>query len=353
MKSMPKRFAAIGLLLIALGLAGACTPKIAPVDAADDLAAYAEILPAQAPELDPAAVSAEALAAFDFSRSPFPGGQGWYYFNGHLLDQESRRWTIMFAILPDWQVFGIVELPDRQITLPIYRRQPTVTLLDDRSLSARDLATLRQPEAGRLRYEFKFEDARLQLNLTLSALKAPIRVNGHGEITMGHTGTSSYYLIPSMRIAGDAFFENQTYELSGLGWMDHQWGKWDLPQIRRWHWHAIHLSNGGELMVFEILNRDPAKNEMLCDYVKPDGGLLAREPCQTKILQTWASPRTGKTWAAAWRIEMPMEKAELTLIPDSLDREINPVIYEGGCHVSGTFRGEPVVGRSFYEEYQK
>jgi predicted secreted hydrolase len=134
--------------------------------------------------------------------------------------------------------------------------------------------------------------------------------------------------------------------------MDHQYGSWNQVAIERWTWHAIHLTTGHEIMIYDIYKTGGAA-EHLCDVLGPDGVLQANQSCAAKPTRKWNSPRTGRKWSIAWRVEIPALGARLQIAPDSDDREVSNVIYEGGCAVSGELGGKPVAGRSFYEEHQR
>jgi predicted secreted hydrolase len=331
-------------------LAAACSPG--KPDAAADLAAYQDLIPAAAPTQPALAPDLELQTAFDLGRLDLHGAMGWYYFNAHLLDDNGERWTMMFAYLWDHQFFGSLDLPDRKIHLPFYRRIIINTDLRARSIFIQGLSSLRQPAAGRLEYRFELNDPRVQLDLRLIAQRPPFEVAGSGRISMGQTGESRYAIIPGLYVSGAGVYDGKTVELRGLGWMDHQWGNWDMPALQGWRWHSIHLNNGMKIMIYQIYKQGSLA-EALCDVVAPDGQLHANQQVIAKNLQRWKSRRTGKKWGAAWRIEIPGQHIVLEELPDASDREINPVIYEGGCFVSGTVAGAPVAGRAFYEEYQR
>jgi len=347
------RGAAILALLVWLAACqrNAADPYPTP-DVAADRAAYEALMPGPATPFDSGAVPVKHLAAFNFAGIHFRGPIGWWYFNGHLLDQDGKRWSGMFAILGDNQFYGALALPDENVFIPFYRRVATVVERDKLRVSSEGVASLRQLERGRLGFAFQLTDSAAQLDLTLTPQRPPVAIGGEGMITMGDTGRSKYLLIPRLALSGTGTIDGRTVSLRGLGWMDHQWGLWDYRKIDQWNWHSIHLTDGTDLMVFEFV-REGKTVKIDCDAVTPAGEHRPGLTCTTERLRRWRSPKTKREWTVIWRIGVPELDAVLTVTADRPDQEINETIYEGGCFVSGTRGGKPVTGRSFYEEYQR
>lgn len=346
----------LALLLAAAVVLGACQPSATgpypTPDAGADRAAYEALMPGETAPLDQAGIPVKHLAAFNFAGIHFRGPVGWWYFNGHLLDQDGKRWNGMFAILGDNQFFGSVALPDENLFFPIHQRAATVVERDKLQVSTEGLATLRQLERGRLGFAFTLTDPRVQLDLKLDPLRPPVAVGGEGLITMGDAGRSKYLLIPRLALTGTGTVDGRTVKLRGLGWMDHQWGLWDYKKIDQWNWHSIHLGDGTDLMVFEFV-RDNKTVKIDCDAVTPAGEHRPQLACTTQRLRRWRSPTTKREWTVGWRIKVPALDVDITITSDRADQEVNETIYEGGCFVAGMSGGTAVTGRSFYEEYQR
>jgi hypothetical protein len=340
----------LGLLVALIAVCSCASPK--PPDRDTDVAAYRAVTPPDAPPPDLSATPEEVREAFNLGKQHIAGGLGWLYFNAHLLDEDGDRWTAMFAILRDGQVFATLDSPDKRVHLPVYEKLDTAFDLANRKVIGGSVTTLRQPDAGKLFFVFEFRSREASLIFELSAVKPPIAVSGDGMITMGRTGQSRYYLIPNLRVTAQGQAAGHGIRATGVGWMDHQYGAWNILRNTRWHWHAIHLSTGHQIMIYEI-DTAGERAEELCDIIDPAGRLQPNQSCTTRATQAWKSEKSGKKWSIGWEIEIPAYNAKLEIIPDAPDREVTPIIYEGACFVTGTFSGEPVTGRSFYEEHQK
>ncbi len=340
------------LLLASLACQKPASQPYAPPDPAADKAAYHALLPAaDAPPVDEETIPMRHRAAFNFAGIHFRNAMGWWYFNAHAVDERGRRWAFMFAILSDNQFYGSVSLPDDDIFIPLYRKVPTVVDRLGLSAASEGIAQLRQTERGRLRFAFRLTDPSARLDLTLTALGPPIPVSGDGKITMGGTGKSKYFFIPSLRVTGTAAAGGIDTKLTGLGWMDHQWGLWNYGKIKSWHWHSAHLTDGTKLMAFGFRTKDRPLH-VDCDVILPGGEHKANVACSMKPLSQWKSAATGRRWTSVWQIDAPELDLSLTLTADRENQEINETIYEGGCYVAGTRGGKAVTGRAFYEESQ-
>lgn len=106
---------------------------------------------------------------------------------------------------------------------------------------------------GRWRVRDSHGATRLALTMTP---QVPYVLHGHrGLITQGPGGRSDYYSEPRLRARGSLTTAGHTVTLTGLGWLDHQWGNFVAkPASLRWDWFACQLHDGRDLMLYEFLN---------------------------------------------------------------------------------------------------
>jgi predicted secreted hydrolase len=285
--------------------------------------------------------------AFDFARAHYTYPQEWWYFNVHLMDEEHRRYALMFALLKTGQVLGSLSLVHHQKHFGLHLNGPVELAPFTRTVTAPS-CELVQTDPDRLEYEFRFGHKLAQIVLKLHANKPPLPVGGEGLINMGEGGESYYYSLTNMSVEGHGRILKTMQTLTGKGWLDHQWGDWNDRDFDQWRWYSIQLANNVEIMIFEF-RRSSRKVSVICDVVMPDGS--TRHGLQYEIIpqKTWISPDTGRNWALGWQVRIPEIDTDLMVLPDMDDQEVTVSLWEGVCKVEGKFAGQPTRGLAFYE----
>jgi predicted secreted hydrolase len=92
--------------------------------------------------------------------------------------------------------------------------------------------------------------------LSLSLIpQVPYVLHGRrGIIAQGPGARSAYYSEPRLAARGTVTLAGQRVALSGLGWLDHQWGSFAGSGSLRWNWFACQLRDGRDLMLYQFLN---------------------------------------------------------------------------------------------------
>jgi predicted secreted hydrolase len=200
-------------------------------------------------------------------------------------------------------------------------------------------------------------DQGLVVDLELRATK-PLVLHGDRGLSVksAEPGNASYYVgYTRMTARGRIGTDGRGAEATGEAWFDHEWSTSALGQgALGWDWWSLQLDDGRELMFFEIRqkdgSRDPASSATL---VATDGRTrrLAAGDVEAAVLGHWASPRSGASYPARWRIRVPSEELELDVEPLVADQEMRTsfTYWEGAVRVSGTSRGRRVEGRGYVE----
>src|SRR5712691_9998502 len=197
------------------------------------------------------------------------------------------------------------------------------------------------------------------MNITLQGLKPPTLHNGNGLITYGLAGFSYYYSRTRMAISGTLVDHNQSLQMTGEAWMDHQWGNFITLVGGGWDWFSIQLSNNTELMLYFIRDASGKVISTYVGYIGPSASdaLLPASALHMTVLGHWTSPVTGATYPSGWHIEVsdPQLRASLTLTPELKDQEL--VVYqstgnsywEGAVSIQGKSAGSAVHGEGYVE----
>ena len=172
----------------------------------------------------------------------------------------------------------------------------------------------------------------------------------------GEDGNASYYIsFTRMQTEGLLKKEGESLAVSGLSWMDHEWSTSALDSGQTgWDWFSIQLSNGYELMYYQIRNVDPdLAPQTTGSLVTPNGQKrdLDQGEVRLEVLEYWASPHTGARYPVQWTLAIPSEELEMdvTTVFDDQEMTVSVQYYEGALPVSGKFRDEAIDGNGYIE----
>jgi len=197
----------------------------------------------------------------------------------------------------------------------------------------------------------------LAIDLTLTDTTGPVLQGDHGYSQKGsEPGEASYYYsLPHLESHGDIMVGAVSYQVSGLSWMDHEFSTSALAidQVG-WDWFALQLSNGSELIVYQIRKADGSIDPFSSGtLIAPDGSStqLNRADFQIIVETTWKSPHTQATYPSRWRLNVPSINLSLEIEPYLADQELNLSYsyWEGAVHFSGTAAGQVVNGDGYIE----
>ena len=147
--------------------------------------------------------------------------------------------------------------------------------------------------------------------------------------------------------------------VQGTSWMDHEFGSSQLREYQvGWDWFSIQLENRLELMFYQLRHKD-GKIDLYSSgtIIFPDGTLqhLPLKEFQIEVLDRWKSPNSGATYPSGWKIRIPEQKIELTLIPSVKDQELitrqstRITYWEGSIEVEGKYGDDPARGSGYAE----
>ncbi len=200
-------------------------------------------------------------------------------------------------------------------------------------------------------------DGGLVLDLELRATK---RLVAHGDRGLSpksdEPGNASYYVgYTRMAARGRVGTDGSEAAVTGGAWFDHEWSTSALgPKAVGWDWFSLQLSDGRELMLFEMRLANGGREEA-------SGGTLVAKDGQTRRLRApefevtaldrWTSAHSRADYPARWRIRVPSEGLELEAKPLLADQELRAsfVYWEGAVSLFGQSRGRPVSGHGYVE----
>ncbi|MFN2166252.1 MAG: lipocalin-like domain-containing protein [Anaerolineae bacterium] len=195
------------------------------------------------------------------------------------------------------------------------------------------------------------------LELRLADSKGPILHGDRGFSPKGpQPGNASYYYsLTRLETSGRIRIGDESHEVRGLSWMDHEFSTSGLAADQvGWDWFSMQIDDGSELMVFQLRTEDGGIDPYSSGtFIAPDGGARAldRSEFEIRVTDTWRSPHTGAVYPAGWTIAVPAVELELEIEPYIADQEltVSYAYWEGAVWIEGERAGRPVRGAGYIE----
>lgn len=193
---------------------------------------------------------------------------------------------------------------------------------------------------------------RSSLTLRLASQRSPMYVGGRGYMQMAD-GFTYYYSLTDLATSGTLVVAGKRYAVTGVSWLDHQWGNWTWSTVKGWTWMALQLNNGVQLSIFDFhstVSRVRAASVLLAN-----GQLRTIGAITISSLGSWRSPHTGGVYPSGWIVRIPALRATFHVTPSVLDQEVtSPGVlrasyWEGSGRIQGTYQGAAVSGLSYTE----
>ncbi len=365
-------------LLICLLFSGACAsaqPSLASADVVDVLSRPADERFARALEPLQFQFPLDHGAHNDFATE-------WWYYTGNLTGEDGGAYGFQLTFFRSALAPGETSRQSDFAAQQIYMAHFAVTsAADGRHLSFDRFSRGAGGVAGATgapRYQVWLDDWRafetgpgqmrlqaaaeaeigpVSIDLTLTETRPPLL---HGDAGFSRKGPEAgnanyYYSLVGMETAGNIVFGGTKIDVSGLSWMDHEFGTSALSgDALGWDWFAVTLDNDVVLMFAEIRTKSGATQEIFEGTLSfPDGRQIAIFQDDFTLTPTgqWTSPDSGIVYPSGWRVTIPRHDIELTIEPliDDQEMDVAFTYYEGATVVRGTMDGAPVGGRGYVE----
>ena len=199
------------------------------------------------------------------------------------------------------------------------------------------------------------------IHLLLSSKKKPTihGANGVSQKASCVGCASHYYSMTRLETTGTLFLDKKSVPVSGLSWMDHEFGSNQLTTDQvGWDWFSVQLENGYELMLYSMRRNDGSIDKNSSGtLVAPDGSSrhLTVTDFSIKANSEWKSTKSGGTYPMDWQVTIPSANLNLKILPTMREQELvtagstGVVYWEGDSTVSGTKDGKPVTGQAYVE----
>jgi len=102
-------------------------------------------------------------------------------------------------------------------------------------------------------------DGDLAIALTVVP-KKPLVIHGSAGVSRKGAGpgqASHYYSLTSLATTGTITIGDETFDVTGTTWMDHEFGSTDLgPDLVGWDWFSLQMADQTELMLYRLRRAD-------------------------------------------------------------------------------------------------
>ena len=199
-------------------------------------------------------------------------------------------------------------------------------------------------------------DDGVTLSLILEPQTSPV-LQGNGGLSQksDESGNASYYYsVPRLKSEGTLQIDDRTYVVSGLSWLDREWGSSALAADQQgWDWFALQLSDGSDLMFYRLRNNDGSIDVNSAGSWSSAGARLLRidnGDVTIDPLRFWESP-SGARYPVAWRFRIDERELDLTITPVLDAQELLAAVHywEGAVDVKGSLAGAAISGRGYVE----
>jgi predicted secreted hydrolase len=304
---------------------------------------------------------------FPIDAEPHSALTEWWYYTGHLAASDGHAYGFEFVIFQAQREnaptgylahFAISDIEGQR-----FSHQARFTQADaastgfpldvngwtlDHDGSTDTLEAAMQPGPG--------AEAAYALRLQLSDQK-PAALHNGGYIDYGPAGGSYYYSRTRLAATGSLVLpDGGAVAVSGIAWMDHQWGNFVVSAAGGWDWYSLQLADMTELMLYVLRSSTGETTSVYGTRVLGDGRVKELLPgmVTTSATGSWTSPHTGGVYPSGWRLTLE-DGTQLMLQPSLEDQELwfpafgaAMAYWEGAVMVAGDRTGVGYVELTGY-----
>ncbi|NET62544.1 MAG: hypothetical protein F6K47_42545 [Symploca sp. SIO2E6] len=195
------------------------------------------------------------------------------------------------------------------------------------------------------------------LNLILQETLPPILQGDRGYSVKGSElgNASIYYSIVQQQTQGTITVGDETFEVTGMTWKDHEYSTSSLsPGTIGWDWFSLQFNQGTSLMLYLLRREDGSISpNSSATFISVDGMVqpLNSQDWQLQVLDTWKSTTSQGEYPCQWQLSIPKLGLTLTGRPLIANQELNlsTVYWEGAVEFQGYQAQTPVQAKGYVE----
>ncbi len=298
----------------------------------------------------------------------------WWYFTGNLDTKEGRHFGYELTFFRTALSANSLKRTSLWSSKNIYMAHFAVSDVKNKSFYAfdrfsRDGLSLAGAQTFKVWLEDWFvlrkntlmtlsaSEKNISINLTMSENKPVILQGNKGLSQKGpSTGNASYYYsCTRLNTEGIIKIDNNNFHVHGLSWMDREWSTSSLEENQvGWDWFAIQLSDGREVMYYQMRKKDGTIEDLSNGTLINNDGTgkyLSLNDVKLEVIDYWKSSDGKAIYPSEWYLTIPEEKMKLHIIPYLPDQELNLTVryWEGAVKIKGTCKEKNISGNGYVE----
>lgn len=294
----------------------------------------------------------------------------WWYANGFLTGVNSGKeysFMVSYFYYPafgfdGFRIFNIADETEGQFypeTLPCSYPVISQDMLHLQAMTwggGSEQWVTRTNDLGELipfEYQLNAQSEYGSIDLDFAAVKKPLMINDSGFVYQGETAYSYYYSLTTLEVTGSITLNGFTEPVSGVSWLDRQYGTFNPSTGENYEWFSLQLSNGMDLNIWELFtpeNSIPGTSAYrhFSIYIN-DSTAVSSSDFTLERLQYIFTPDQEQCYAKQWRFVHDTIDLTFTTRHDNQEVMLPFRFYEGSLEVSGLVGSEIVTGKGFAE----
>lgn len=183
------------------------------------------------------------------------------------------------------------------------------------------------------KYHLHLEDKEFSLDLNASPTKPVMKIGDNGIVDLTQF-KMQYHSYPKVKISGTLNVKDKNIEVTGSGWLDHQWGGWftfdDMLSRNTtrgsknisWQWFALQLENDFEINVL-MPTDNSLKFQRYISTSLSNGEIQSLKQIEARSKTVWQSLRTLMIYPVGWNLTIP--ELDLTVELEEITKVELPV----------------------------
>jgi len=194
-----------------------------------------------------------------------------------------------------------------------------------------------------------------EINLEYKTLKRPLILDGDGKFDQGSSSYTYYYSQTKNDVTGTLTFKGITENVTGVSWIDRQYGTFNPLEDEKYEWLSIQLSNGMDINLWNLFTDentipDNLKYRILSAYVDESTQYTTKD-FNLERLKFNCTPDNEKCYSQQWRLTSNTNNIDLTItvLHNNSEVQLPFRFYEGATSIIGKVNGVDVTGQGFAE----
>ena len=204
-------------------------------------------------------------------------------------------------------------------------------------------------------YSVNAASSDIGLNLDYVTLKRPLIISDSGYLKQGISNYTYYYSQTKNAVSGTLTLKGLSEGVTGISWIDRQYGNFNPWTGEKYEWFHAQLSNGMDMNFWDIFTDgnsvpDNSRYRLLSAYVNDSTQYTVSNLTIQRLGYNWM-PDSTMCYSNRWRLTSPTNNIDLIITTKNNNTEVQLPFrfFEGATTITGTVNGVPVTGLGFAE----